>query len=321
MDYESFFGHRVYDFSVCFLCGQLLLEGGSTEEHIFPRWLQKRFDLWNQKLELANRSTIPYKSLTIPCCKECNTKQLKPLEDAVSRALGKGPDAVRALGEKNLFLWLGKIFYGILYKELSLSANRRNSQFIPIISEEKIREYESLLFFLQEARQKIVIKDFCPGSVFVFRTQTHEKLPFQWDFCDNIDTLFIGIRMADVGIIGVLTDGSAQKLFGEFCKNLASHPLHPLQFRELCAIFSYRSTLLDRKPTYITKMEPPYEIYQIPIGGASNKDIFSSWDFDEFVEFMKIYTGLPVEKIRPRPGKMYTYLHTEDGKPYFIPYK
>jgi hypothetical protein len=44
----------------CFLCGKALFAGDSTQEHIIPRWAQKRYELWDQHLVLLNQTSIPY---------------------------------------------------------------------------------------------------------------------------------------------------------------------------------------------------------------------------------------------------------------------
>jgi hypothetical protein len=320
-DKDAELSRRIYDSTVCFLCGRLLEEFGSTEEHIFPRWVQKRFDLWNQKLTLLNGTTIPYRSLTVPCCEECNKYRLQPIEVAMSAAMAKGAEEVRALGNNVLFLWLGKIFYAILYKELSLSSERKKINSGAMVPEEVIRGYESHLFFLQAARGKVETKDFCPGSIFVFRTQSHNQVAFQWDYCDNIDTLFMGVRMGEVGIIGVLADGGAQQLFSDFCEPIQDFPLHPIQFRELCAVFSYQSTLATRTPKYITKIGTPHEVYQLPLGGMSTRPLFNDWDFDKYAKFLAYYTDMPLGQIRPETGKIMTYLYDPDNKPVFIPFE
>ena len=56
----------------CFLCSTPLRSKNRTDEHVFPKWLQNRFNLWNQRLDLINLTDIPYRNLTIPCCKTCN---------------------------------------------------------------------------------------------------------------------------------------------------------------------------------------------------------------------------------------------------------
>lgn len=112
--------NRSYTTSNCFLCGEELNSKNKTVEHVIPKWLQKRFNLWDQKLHLLNGSKIPYRSLTIPCCHNCNNRHLEPFEKKVLKAFEGGFEEFSSLDEETLFLWLGKIFYGIIYKELFL---------------------------------------------------------------------------------------------------------------------------------------------------------------------------------------------------------
>ena len=321
-EFSNYLSNRKYDSSVCFLCGRSLEDLMSTDEHVIPKWAQNRFELWDKKLTLLNRTSISYRNLTVPCCEECNSYQLQPIETSVASAVLKGADAVRDLGDKILFLWLGKIFYGLLYKELMLSSNRKNPNASSIIPEELIREYEMHLFFLQEARGKIATIDFSsPGSLFVFKTQTHNNVQLQWDFCDSIDTDFIAIRMDEVGIIGVLADGGAQQLAADFYDELKDFPLHPIQFRELCAVFSYRSTKATRTPKYVTISDNPHKVIQIPLGGYSAKPLFEDWNMDEFAKYLAYYTGQPLEYLRPDSNKIASYIYDAEDKLIFIPFE
>ena len=68
---------RSFGRSTCFLCARRLGSKNRSDEHIFPKWLQARFDLWNERLTLINGTTIPYRSLVVPCCKICNNHHLK----------------------------------------------------------------------------------------------------------------------------------------------------------------------------------------------------------------------------------------------------
>lgn len=61
----------------CFLCGcRLEKNNNNSAEHIFPKWLQKKYNLWKREIALPNETTIKYNQLTIPCCKNCNNTYL-----------------------------------------------------------------------------------------------------------------------------------------------------------------------------------------------------------------------------------------------------
>jgi len=101
----------------CFLCSAGLPADRNTDEHVIPKWVQERYKLWNQKLTLLNNTTIPYRQLTIPCCKTCNNVHLGKIELEMQKACVAGAEAVRALPIETLFIWAGKILYGLLYRE------------------------------------------------------------------------------------------------------------------------------------------------------------------------------------------------------------
>lgn len=312
---------QAYDQKTCFLCARKLENLEATEEHVIPRWAQKRYQLWNQELILLNDTSIRYRQLTVPCCKECNTYRLQPIELSMAHAVLKGPQTVRAMGWKTLFLWLGKIFYGILYRELFLLFDRTSKNDITIVTPEMLKQYEAHILFLQQARETIKLIDFCPGSFFIFRIQKLGSPKYQWDFCDNIETLFIAIRMGEVGVIGLLQDGGAQQYYDDAYRELLDHPLHPVQFRELCAHFSYRSTLATRTPKYFTIEAAPHQTYQLPLGGLSMKPLFEGWDLATYAKYLSFYTGASYEKVFEPPDKILSFLRDEEGKPIYMDFK
>lgn len=305
----------------CFLCAESLLLGNYTEEHVIPRWAQKRYNLWNQQLVLLNQTSLPYRHLTVPCCDNCNRYRLKPLEDSLSQTVEHGRKSVLQLGLKLLFLWLGKIFYGILYKELSLLVDRRNPGEGTIITSEILERYRMHKVFLQQAREMVETIDFHPGSVFVFSMQSLPQKSLEWDFCDNVETMFIACRVGRVGLIATLADGGAQQPFEEAYKDIFKLDLHPLQFRELCAQFSYRSTLATRTPKYMVSQGEPYKVWQMPLGGLSSKPLFEGWDLEMYAKFLSFYTGEELEHLYAPPDKVMTWLHDEKGVSRFLNFK
>lgn len=226
----------------CFLCANPIIDGHYTQEHVIPAWVQRRHSLWNQRLVLLNGTDMPYRQLTVPCCDDCNRNRLRPIEDSLCQTVDVGHKAVKAIPGERLFLWLSKIFFGILYKELFLLLDRSDPTGPAIITPEFLRQYKIQRFFLQQAREKVRLVDFSPGSVFVFPMQPLPRPEQEWDLCDNVDTQFIGCRVGKVALFACLGDGGAQQYYEEEFGDIQDMPLHPLQFRELCARFSYRSS-------------------------------------------------------------------------------
>jgi hypothetical protein len=195
----------------CFICGKDLILGDYTQEHIIPRWAQRRYNLWNQQIVLINQTSIPYRQLTVPCCDDCNKYRLKPIEDSISQTVNIGKKAVVQLGKKTAFLWLGKILYGLLYKELTLLLERSDPSVGTIITPEIIERYKMHRFFLQQVREIVDCVDFCPGSIHIFTMQKMPDPILEWDFCDNIDTMFVGCRAGRTAFIASLSDGGAEQ--------------------------------------------------------------------------------------------------------------
>jgi hypothetical protein len=297
----------------CFLCGVDLRNREATSEHVIPVWAQRRFELWDQHLTLLNGTSIPYRALTVPCCAECNKYRLKPLEDSIAASVDSGRDAIIQLGSKTLFLWLGKIFYGILYKELMLLSDRANPASGSIITNEFIDRYRMHRLFLQQAREVVEVKDFLPGSLFIFNAQRLPEQKMCWDLVDNVDSLFIGVRVGDTALLAAMADGGAQQTEEAIYEDFFSLRLHPLQFRELCARISYRSMTATRTPKYIIASGSPHLAYQMPLGGLSAKPLFEDFDPETYAAVLRLYTGQPLDRIYQHPQVM-TWLRDEDGR-------
>jgi len=311
--------NRKFDNETCFLCARSLPRYGPTVEHVIPRWTQRRFELWDQELNLLNGTSIPYRQLTVPCCEECNKYRLQPIEEMMLGAVEEGAEAVRALGSRVLFLWLGKILYGLLYREVLLPFDRRNPAAGTIVPPTSLKFFLTHLMFLQEAREKLETIDFTPGSIFIFRTQQPKNIRFQWDFLDNVGHLTIGVRLGKVGIIGALADGGAQEMEPFIPPELFQLPLHPLQFRELFASITYRATTATRTSKFITIEGVPHKTYQLPLMGFSLKPLFYEWNVAEYAKYLSWYLELPYDEVFSPPDKVLTYIVDEEQNLRFMP--
>jgi len=137
----------------CFLCGS----GESiTQEHVFPKWLQHRDGLFDRELTLLNGAQIKYRQLTIPCCRDCNGIYLGKIEKQISQAVTSGFHGCTGLPDLVVYQWAGKIFFGILRKELTLLADRKDTAAGPIVSEKLVESFSSLHLFLQSIRHPIL---------------------------------------------------------------------------------------------------------------------------------------------------------------------
>ncbi len=308
-----------FTYDRCFLCGHKLGKKRTTE-HVFPKWLQQIFHLTNQKIHLLNRTTIPYRKLTIPCCQSCNTVYLATIEDAVKQYYQKGFSEFAKLDKLLIFQWITKIFYGLLFKELSLRIERSDPMQGFITDPEILQELRTLHTFLQSVRMPFEFVGFHPWSIFVVETHSYgDRRDF--DYHDEFLTLTFSIRMGEIGIIACLEDNGAQEeIFSDYFEKFKGIRLHPIQFDELVAKVSYKAHLMNRVPKYITwlpKREGDKVMVTSPsLQGFSTSPIFDDWnqrDYAAYLAFQWNKYGLQFEDIFKEPDMVLSFLFDEDG--------
>lgn len=212
--FDGIIKHRFSE-GECFLCGASIMPGGHTVEHVFPKWLQGRFDLWNVRIELLNHTLIKYKDLVSPYCPECNNVHLARVEQEVSAAVLSGADAVRSLDRVTLMQWLLKVFFGLLYREIFLPIDRASPSDGMIVSAEDMEQFQMLHYMLQSTRVPMTFSSFAsdvPASIFIFEVKEPERIIF--DYKDDVAHRCMCLRLGCVGIL-VAFDMGAQMAEGE----------------------------------------------------------------------------------------------------------
>ncbi|WP_197260858.1 hypothetical protein [Brevibacillus laterosporus] len=300
----------------CFLCGDELTK--NTDEHIFPKWLQHKFNLWNQTITLLNGTVIPYRMLKIPCCNTCNNEYLSQLEIEISKAVDGGYDSFIQLDEDKIFYWAAKILYGLFFKELSLNIDRRDPMAGTIMSPEAMEKFHTLHMLLQGIRfptQYVPVK---PYSIFIFKMYEYEDE--DWDesnfnyFDSYIQTVY-GMKMNDIGFILCIEDSGIQAEFGEnYFDKYKDKILHPIQLKEIYAKINYKQFLTTYPPRYMTiETDNERVVHVIQPSG----DVFEDWSQELYARGLAqiwiAYPHLRFEDIYFPPDQVMSYLNNEDG--------
>ena len=306
----------------CFLCGAHF-DGDKTREHVFPGWLQHRHNLWDQELTLLNGTTIRYSQLTIPCCKVCNTEHLSGLENRVRNAIENGYKEAVKLPPIVVYQWLGKIFYGILRKELKLLLNRRDGNDGTIVPAELLEGFSSLHLFLQSIRQPFVFPDGEPFSVLVVNLHHHDG-EGDYFFRDSLQLMICSLRSKDVGFIVTLQDcGVIANSYGRYVSDVAGRKLIPIQFDELYAKCLYQMALFTRTPKFMTAAnhDPniPTSVHMLPIGGLSSKPVVEEWVQADYFQVLSAimeqsYPEVDREHLFSPPSHVMTWMSDEQQK-------
>jgi hypothetical protein len=301
--------------STCFLCGKRLGTKNRADEHVIPQWAQQRFRLHDQQMGLMNRSFIPYRKLTVPCCAVCNNECLQPIETAMAEASLEGRSGVASLEPHTVFLWLGKMFYGLLYKELFLAFDRSGSRSKTIATRELLRAFEMHHYFLQSCRVPMEFVDFHPASIFIFDAQESSVPEAGWDFRDDFFSLMIACRLGKVGMIAILEDGGAQRDFDTEMREVEeSLVLHPVQFLELSARALYAGRLFNRHPKYVIIDGDPISVTQLPMGGLSSKPIFDEWKQEDYAVVLATLLEMKLDSIFVPPNQVMSWVRQANGE-------
>lgn len=307
---------RRFGLHTCFLCAARLTKANRTEEHVFPKWLQRRHNLWTQRLDLLNGTPIQYRHLTVPCCAECNHLWLSRIENVVCAATEDSVEAVRNLPKDLVFRWLGKIVYGILYRELFLLVDRAVPRRGRIINRALLRQFAQHHFFLMGARLPMQLLNGSPYSLLTFRVQETGDSSLDWWFGDLPHSLFIALRTKGVGFIAILQDGGVgADFFRSFPEKrpIEEMNLHPLQFRQLAAEFAYKNYLLIRPPIFLVTGKDPIQVVKMPLVHPGS--LFHPWEQREYALALSRFIGTKFSDIYREPDLVGDLFHHPDGAP------
>jgi hypothetical protein len=311
---------RIYTKNRCFFCGKLM-RNARSREHVFPRWLQKKFQLENQKLTLLNGTTIPYRRLTVPCCARCNNVHLSQLESQVKSLLFDRPLSEARQHLDKFFIWVTKIFLGIVYAERMLPLRQRHPRGKPILPLELRDQFRMTHFFVQSLVTPMKFRYMdqirIPGSVFLFDLKSSQNLSEQFDFRHSMFDLAISIRLGNRGILAVADGGTLDFEIGDLLRRDGRRRLHPIQFAELGAKTFYKARLLNRTPTYLmVNVQNELQVEQLPLAGVSPRPIFDDWKQSDYAQVLAIFTGYPLEQLVSADGTKVTQWFTDpNGKP------
>lgn len=252
-----------------------------TREHVFPKWLLRELDLWNASVNQIDGRALHYRQLTVPCCASCNGIDLGGVEARVRSAYEDGMGAFAALDRRDLFIWLGKIYYGLVYKESLQPLSVRDGDGARLIPSEHL---ESVQFhhFLMQAAAGVVTWDsssFGPASFHFFECLDSDIPAQRFDYLDDLFLPIIGIRIGRIGVIAVLQDwGRSEGVQQPQIEAARTFALHPTQFREAYARLAYMSETSWKNLDHLITGKDGTARVMIPNPGGFS----GTWDWKAF---------------------------------------
>lgn len=272
----------------CFLTGDDLTSEEETVP-VFPGWVLDRFGLRNSRFRMMDKiNTVEYGSLKLPGSKKV-LKAFSQLEEDVQAAFGRGYEGVLQLPDEKLFLWMGKMLYGILYHDLLLERKRLERKGQALAISPRLKEKYGLFhLMLQSIVSPVSFNGVLPWSISVVRLKYSKDI---FHYRDNPVHLVFSLGMNGFGIIACLQDnGMVKQSQMKLLEKIGDAELHPVQFEELCAKFLYAHYLLQYKPVY--KMEEKDDelmIQGMKVDADIDKPLFAPWDDTTYAQLLAGY--------------------------------
>ncbi|WP_082455596.1 hypothetical protein [Hymenobacter sp. AT01-02] len=316
--YDPFDGMR-FSYQHCFLCGMPTRPPQDTVP-VFADWLMTRYHLHERQVKLLDMSIVQYQDLRIACCEHCRTHHVEPLEAHVAAAADRGITGLRGLDDQTMFLWLGKMFYGILVTELLTELDPLARPQYPLAENAQLfRRFQAFFQPFQALRVPMEYEDFVPGSLFILEAEAQEDtIPFEYD--DDLGTLTFSIKLDNTVIIACLADNGIIRQAMRRVYQDAYRPLHPVQIAEFKARVYYAAYLLNVVPNYFPRLVKPgdQELVMDALIDDVTGDIFNPWENNTYgqslLEMWKRWQ-IPLEEILRNPAEPLTFLYDADGQP------
>lgn len=297
----------------CFLTGKQLVSS-EEEIHVFPEWILDRYSLREKTFTMLGDGNITkYKDIKVPCSFEVIENALKPLEKEIEAAFSAGYEEVIKLPKQKLFLWMGKLVYGILYNDLRIAMNHQRMQGDKFsISRFLENRFRNLHLMLQSMVVPMEFRGQEPWSIEVVRVKYSKDV---FNYKDETNNLNFSLGMHDFGVVACLQDNGANGLFHkDLVQTIGDKVLHPVQFEELCGRFIYSNYLLNQYPEYLVHTTDEKVYVEFVPSELEQKNLFKPWEDEMFGQVLANYWkpwGITMQDIVVFPNPPISFLLNE----------
>lgn len=313
IQYFNPFDNINLDPGICFLTGEDA-KSPSDQISVFPEWVLSRFALQDKEFKLMDQFTkVKYGELRLPACERVS-RAFQKLEEEIQASFNEGYEAVKQIPSERLFLWMGKIVYGILYHDM-LDEKKRLEKFNQTFGlSPKLKERYGLFhLMLQSIVSPITFWGRKPWSYAVVKLKYSKDV---FNFKDNPVTLDFSLGLNGFGIVACLQDnGLVSQYHQEIIGKIADTELHPVQFEELCAKFLYANYLFKHHLKYkFEQGEGGLVIEPILAENQPNHSQFAPWDMSMYSQVLANYLqpwGYTTKNIGKMPDGPISFLEND----------
>lgn len=240
----------------CFVCGAFSRDKRFNDEHIVPRWVLRRYGLFDKEITLPTGKRLHYRGYRVPCCVDCNSLLGKQLETPVSQLLnGDYKEVAPRLDEaalRLLFTWVSLLFFKVHLKDRSVRLHNDPRLGLEVIGD--AYDWGDMHHLHAVARSPYTRASLLPeamGSLQIYEI-TGELTKDGWDYLDFTFDQTIIIRVGRIGIVATLNDSTAAESAWGDRLNIIDGPISELQLREIGAMFALANRDLIDRPVFST---------------------------------------------------------------------
>lgn len=272
----------------CFICGKSPHERKFNNEHILPKWILRKYKLFNKKIILPNNSDFNYSKYVIPCCFECNKLMNEEFEKPIKQLLEGGykvlTDYLKREGPWKIYVWLNIIFLKTHFKDKSLKLHLKENGESKIADFYTWEELHHIHCIARSFYTKAMLDKMVLGSFLILPAKNLDYIePF--DYSDIYDSKTIFLRLNDIALIAVLNDsGISQQIISFFLEKI-SDCVSPLQLKEIFARLSFANLHLKNRPKFFSDFNLSKETHKIS-AHVSNEIELDEIDSNKFGKLM-----------------------------------
>jgi len=321
MQYFNPFENLHFNENSCFLSGADL-DKEDSKVNIFPEWVIEQFGYKGKKFTLMDTfHAYPYEDFKLPSSPDVKAA-FEKLDKEVQAAFEKGYEGIKLLDEKKLFLWMGKIVYGILYHELTIEKEKMERRENKLKLSPVLKKRFSLFhLMLQSLNAPITFGEKKPWSISIVKLKYSKDI---FHYRDSAINLLSSLGVNGVGIIVCFQDnGIITAEHADILNKINDTVLHPVQFEELCARFLYSDYIMKHIPlSEIKSSEKGLLIQAESIPKDSGEVFFDRWEDEMFAQLLANYWevwGLTMQDIYKPPNSPISFLENPKDYSFIVP--
>ena len=312
----------------CFICGASSDNKPFNDEHVFPKWVLRRFDLFSDKITLPNKVPFQYGRYKVQCCIECNTMMGNLVENPIAEVVSGGTTAINRFVESGgllkIFVWMGLMFLKLhlwdRHARQDLDLRKGGGYIGDLHSWDDLHHLHCIVrcFYNDCEVEPDVIGSFLSLPV------RRETSPDTFDFADFSSVQTMLLRLDDLGLVAVFNDSGAAMTFFWHRLQKITGTVSEAQLREVMVELAFLNQHLKLRPTFYSEFDMVKKRYRIRAKRPPKPELVEM-DYTVRGELLQrafgyalpsmCVDGYTTEEVRDAmESGMFTFLFDDDGK-------